>query len=67
MTKIQSVDRDKFMIRFDNDETRHKVQGAANKEHTSMNSWIQVAIDEKLGRGERIDRLLDLAALSIDK
>ena len=61
MTKIQQVDRDKFMIRFDNHDTRVNVQVAAAAEHTSMNSWIQVAIDEKLARGARMDRLMDAA------
>ena len=67
MSKIQSVDRDKFVVRFDNHDTRVNVQTAASAEHTSMNSWIQVAIDEKLARGARIDRLLDLAAIALDK
>lgn len=67
MSKIQSVDRDKFVVRFDNHDTRVNVQVAANAEHTSMNSWIQVAIDEKLARGKRIDQMLDLVAITLNK
>lgn len=67
MTKIQSVDRDKFVVRFDDHETRTKVQIAAGSEHTSMNTFILQAIDEKLSRGARLDRLLDLAAIAIEK
>lgn len=67
MTKIQSVDRDKFVVRFDNFDTRNHVQAAADKDHTSMNSWIQQAIDEKLERGKRLDQLLDLVAVALSK
>lgn len=67
MSKIQSVDRDKFVVRFDDPDTRGKVQEAAGVEHTSMNSWIQVAIDEKLARGKRIDQMLDLVSIALTK
>lgn len=67
MSKIQSVDRDKFVVRFDHEDTRAKVQAASAVEHTSMNSWIQVAIDEKLGRGKRIDQMLDLVSVALSK
>lgn len=61
MTKIQAVDREKFVVRFDDHEMRSKVQSAASREHTSMNSWLLQAIDEKLARGARMDRLMDAA------
>lgn len=61
MTKIQSVDRDKFVVRFDQEGTRHAVEVEAMKLHISMNAWLQQAIDEKLERGARLDRLLDAA------
>lgn len=67
MKKIQSVDRDKFVVRFDDHDTRVKIHAAAAEDHTSMNTFILQAIDEKLSRGARIDRLLDLAAIALDK
>jgi predicted HicB family RNase H-like nuclease len=67
MTKIQSVDRDKFVVRFDQEDTRSKVQEAAAAEHMSMNTYIQIAIDEKLERGKRIDKMLDLVAITLCK
>jgi uncharacterized protein (DUF1778 family) len=67
MTKLQQVDREKFVVRFDDHETRHLIQGEANATHTSMNGWILQAIDEKLARGVRIDRLLDAAENALTK
>jgi hypothetical protein len=67
MSKIQSVDRDKFVVRFDDNDTRVKVQEAASAEHMSMNTYIQIAIDEKLGRGKRLDQMLDLVAIALTK
>lgn len=61
-TKIQSVDRDKFVVRFDDHNTRVDIQIAAAGEHISMNSWLLQAVDEKLARGKRIDQMLDLVA-----
>lgn len=67
MTKIQSVDRDKFVVRFDQEGTRHVIEVDSLKSHISMNAWIQQAIDEKLARGVRIDRLLDAAENALTK
>lgn len=67
MTKIQSVDRDKFVVRFDQEGTRHAIEVDSLKSHISMNAWIQQAIDEKLSRGLRIDRLLDAAENALIK
>lgn len=67
MTKIQSVDRDKFVVRFDREDMRHDVQSASGQQHISMNSYILQAIDEKLDRGKRLDALLDLAAIALSK
>lgn len=67
MTKIQSVDRDKFVIRFDDHQSRSDIQIAAAREHISMNSWLLQAVDEKLARGARIDNLLNLAETALDK
>lgn len=61
MTKIQSVDREKFVVRFDKEGVRSQVEAASADQHISMNAFILQAIDEKLTRGARIDRLLDLA------
>lgn len=52
---------DKFVVRFDSAGVRAKVSEKAAENHTSMNSFILQAIDEKLARGARIDRLLDAA------
>lgn len=60
MTKIQSVDREKFVVRFDMDGKRSQVEAASAEQHISMNAFILQAIDEKLARGARIDRLLDV-------
>lgn len=65
MTKIQSVDRDKFVVRFDKEGVRESVTIAAEKQHISMNAFILQAIDEKLARGARIDRLLDVVELKL--
>lgn len=59
MTKIQSVDREKFVVRFDKEGARSQVEAASADQHISMNAFILQAIDEKLSRGARIDRLLD--------
>lgn len=67
MTKIQSVDRDKFVIRFDDHQSRSDIQIAAAHAHISMNSWLLQAVDEKLARGARIDHLLDLAETALTK
>lgn len=61
MTKIQSVDRDKFVVRFDKEGIRQSVEVKASEQHISMNAFILQAIDEKISRGERLDRLLDEA------
>lgn len=61
MTKIQSVDRDKFVVRFDQEGVRHSVEVKAAEQHISMNAFILQAIDDKIARGERMDRLLDEA------
>lgn len=67
MTKIQSVDKDKYMLRFDTKEMRSATHEAASKEHMTMNTWVQLAIQEKLDRGARMDYLLDLAEKALDK
>jgi len=67
MTRVQSIERDKYMIRFDDKEMRQKAQEAAAKEHSTMNTWVQVAIQEKLDRGARIDYVLDLAEKAMTK
>ena len=59
--KIDCATRDKFVVRFDREDTRKAVELAAREKHLSMNSFLLQAIDEKLARGARIDRLLDAA------
>lgn len=68
MTKIQAVDREKFIVRFDDEGdsgTRQQVTRAADVLHISMNAWVLQAIDEKLARGARIDRLLDFVEFKL--
>lgn len=67
MKNIQSVDREKFVVRFDDNQTRNRIQQVATADHTSMNTFILQAIDEKLARGARIDKLLDLASAQLAK
>lgn len=67
MKKIQQVDRDKFVVRFDDTQSRSEIQMAAARDHISMNSWMLQAVDEKLARGIRIDRLLDAAENALTK
>lgn len=61
MSTIPKDQREKFVIRFDDEHTRSTISGIADQQHISMNAWILQAIDEKLARGKRIDRLLDAA------
>lgn len=61
MPAFDSRTAPKFVVRFDNDTTRQLVSDRADLEHISMNSFVLQAIDEKLERGARIDRLLDAA------
>lgn len=56
----------KFVVRFRDDKQRDRVIIAAENGMTSMNSWIQRAIEEKLCRGMRIDRLLDAAERGLE-
>lgn len=65
MTKIQTVDRDKYIVRFDKEGVREQVTIAAEAQHISMNAFILQAIDEKLARGARIDRLLDVVEFKL--
>jgi 16S rRNA C967 or C1407 C5-methylase (RsmB/RsmF family) len=55
----ESRTADKFMVRFDEEGQRSKVEELAKQERRSMNSWILEAIDEKLARAERQELLLD--------
>ncbi|MNN26861.1 Arc-like DNA binding domain protein [compost metagenome] len=61
MTKLQRVEKDKFVVRFPKEGVRDQIAIAADDLHLSMNGWILQAIDEKLARGARLDRLLDAA------
>lgn len=61
MSSIPKDQREKFVIRFDDEHTRSTITSIADQQHISMNAWILQAIDEKLARGRRIDRLLDAA------
>lgn len=67
MATTQSIERDKYLIRFDGKDMRADIHEAATKEHVTMNTWLNLAIDEKLGRGQRIDYVLDLAEKAMKK
>lgn len=55
----------KFIIRFDDETLRQEAADEAKRQHISMNAFMLQAIDEKLARGKRLDKLLDLAALQL--
>lgn len=61
MSSIPKDQREKFVIRFDDEYTRSTITSIADRQHISMNAWILQAIDEKLARGKRFDRLLEAA------
>lgn len=65
MTKLQAVDREKYIVRFDKEGVRESITLAAAEQHISMNAFILQAIDEKLARGARIDRLLDVVEFKL--
>jgi predicted HicB family RNase H-like nuclease len=65
MSNRDTVERQKFVVRFDDETSRDLVDEAASKQHISMNAFVLQAIDEKLARGRRMDRLLDIAELAL--
>lgn len=60
-----ALSRDKFVVRFDSETTRQSVADAAKAKHMSMNAFLLQAIDEKLSRGVRLDRLLDVVEFKL--
>lgn len=56
--KPDSRTADKFVLRFEEGQ-RSQVEGLANQQRRSMNSWIIEAIAEKLERAQRQELLLD--------
>lgn len=62
MTEHSSRTAAKFVVRFDEETTRDAAAEEARKQHISLNAFVLQAIDEKLARGKRIDKLMDLAA-----
>lgn len=67
MTETTYSKSPKFVVRFDDgqDQTRLDIEKEAGRLHISMNAFVLQAIDEKLARGARIDRLLDIVELAI--
>lgn len=49
---------DKFVVRMP-DGVRSRVEAAADLDHTSMNTFVVQAIEEKLARAKRQELLLD--------
>lgn len=65
MTAVDSRIAPKFVVRFDDDDTRKMIEAKAAEMHISMNAFFLQAIDEKLARGVRLDRLLDVVEFKI--
>lgn len=57
---------DKFVVRLP-DGMRPNVETAASDMHTSMNTFVVQAIEEKLARGERQELLLDALQQAADR
>lgn len=57
--------REKFVVRFDDDKTRKAIEKVADEQHISMNAFILQAIDEKLGRGARIEMMIEAAGRTL--
>lgn len=57
--------REKFVVRFDDEKTRKAIEKVADEHHISMNAFILQAIDEKLGRGARMDLVIESAGKAI--
>jgi len=55
---------DKFVMRLP-DGMRPRVEELAKLEHRSMNSFIIAAVEEKIGRGERQELLLNALQLAL--
>lgn len=53
MTKVKSVEQQKFIIRFPNTEFHGQLKEAAENEFVSMNSFILQAITEKMARNAK--------------
>lgn len=60
MTNSARRDAPKFMLRFASEDMRQAIEDAAAEHHISMNTFLLQAVDEKLHRGRRIDKVLDI-------
>lgn len=60
----KKADATKFIVRFEqeNDPMHAAAKAAAKAAHIPLNSFILQAIDEKLNRGAKLDKLLDKMA-----
>lgn len=58
-TPVNAVDAEKFVVRFDTAEMRTAIHDAAKARRLTMNTFILEAIENELGRGARMDALLD--------
>lgn len=63
--KITSRTAPKFVVRLRDEEQRAKIESMADQQASSMNAVIIQAIDDKLERGEAIDRLLHVASIFV--
>lgn len=55
--RAQSQTADKFVVRLP-DGVRQQISKQAAEHHQSMNKWIVQAVEEKLGRDQRLELLL---------
>lgn len=64
--KVASRQAPKFVVRLLNAEQVEQIKEAAARDCTSMNAFVLQAIGEKLGRGARLDKLLDAVESSLE-
>ncbi|WP_447593610.1 Arc family DNA-binding protein [Aquipseudomonas campi] len=57
---------DKFVVRMP-DGVRSRVEAAAGLDHTSMNTFVVQAIEEKLARAKRQELLLDALEQAVER
>jgi len=64
--KLSSREAHKFIVRIPDEAMVEQIKQAAARDSTSMNAFVVQAIGEKLGRGARLDKLLDAVESSLE-
>lgn len=67
MAEHNSRTATKFVLRFDDDSMHAEAKAAAKADHIALNSFILQAVEEKLRRKVRLDRLLSMLEKSVKK